>query len=407
MLIHTGIRRYRIFVDIGGCSYYRSYMASLTKRSTSKFWVACFTHGNGRRLKKSTATTDRKTAQRIAEAFEDAANKRRTVRQVRDVIASLHKEITGDDLPSHSFRHFADSWLTRKAPEVAPGTLAFYRGAVGKFTGFLGAKADAELSEVTSEDVVGFRNHEAKTLAPKTVNHDLKCLRMLFRAARRDKVLMDDPCEFVSVTKKGVSVRRRPFTIPELQAVLSVADEEWRSMILFGLYTGQRLGDLAALTWANVDLQRGEIRLVTRKTGKTLNLPIAAPLRKHLESLPTSDNPDAPLHPRAFAIVSDQGKTGHLSNHFADLLAQAGLREKKAHRKTSEAGVGRGVGSATGGLSFHCIRHTAVSLMKDAGIPEAAVMELVGHDSEQMSAHYTHVGREALTKAAASLPELV
>jgi integrase len=25
-------------------------------------------------------------------------------------------------------------------------------------------------------------------------------------------------------------------------------------MILFGLYTGQRLGDIARLTWANVDL---------------------------------------------------------------------------------------------------------------------------------------------------------
>ena len=32
---------------------------------------------------------------------------------------------------------------------------------------------------------------------------------------------------------------------------------------------------------------------------------------------------------------------------------------------------------------------------------------LVGHDSEQMSAHYTHVGREALEKAAASLQELL
>jgi integrase len=382
-------------------------MASLTKRLTSKFWVACFTNTAGRRLKKSTATTDRKIAQRIAEAFEEAATKKRTVRQVRDVIASLHKEISGGDLPSHSFREFADSWLTRKAPEVAPGTLAFYRIAVGKFMAFLGAKADAELTEITSDDVVSFRNHESKTLAPKTVNHDLKCLRMLFRAARRDKAITDDPCEFVSVTKKAASVRRRPFTVPELQAVLSVADDEWRSLIHFGLYTGQRLGDLAMLTWANVDLQRGEIRLVTRKTGKTLSLPIAAPLRKHLENLPVTDAPDAPLHERAHAIVSAQGKTGHLSNHFADLLAQAGLREKKTHRKTGAEGVGRGVGSGTGGLSFHCIRHTAVSLMKDAGIPEAAVMELVGHDSEQMSQHYTHVGREALAKAAASLPELI
>ena len=44
--------------------------------------------------------------------------------------------------------------------------------------------------------------------------------------------------------------------------------------------------------------------------------------------------------------------------------------------------------------------------MKEAGIPEAAVMELVGHDSEQMSAHYTHVGLDSLKKAAASLPAL-
>ncbi len=385
-------------------------MAFVWKHPKSKFWFARFYDLQGKRRNRSTRIlareAKRKEAEKIAESYEEAANKKRTARQVRDVITALHKEITGTTLPSQSFRAFAESWFTRKMPEVKTGTLTFYRGAVGKFTKFLGEKADAELTEITSDDIVRFRNHEATTLAPKTVNHDLKCLRMLFREARREKLITDDPCEFVAVTKKSATKRRRPFSIPQLQAVLALADDEWRSLIRFGLYTGQRLGDLAMLTWANVDLQRGEIRLVTRKTDKTLTLPIAEPLRKHLENLHTSDHPDAPLHSRAYDIVTAQGKTGHLSNQFADLLAQAGLREKKAHRKTSKAGVGRGVGSGTGGLSFHCIRHTAVSLMKDAGIPEAAVMELVGHDSEQMSAHYTHVGREALEKAAGALPEV-
>ena len=385
-------------------------MAFVWKHPKSKFWFARFYDLQGKRRNRSTRVLaregKRKEAEKIAESYEDAANKKRTARQVRDVIAALHQEITGAALPSQSLRAFAESWFTRKTPEVKPGTLTFYRGAVGKFTAFLAEKADAELTEITSDDIVRFRNHEATTLAPKTVNHDLKCLRMLFREARREKLVTDDPCEFVAVTKKSATKRRSPFTIPQLQAVLALADDEWRSLIRFGLYTGQRLGDLAMLTWANVDLQRGEIRLVTRKTDKTLTLPIAEPLRKHLESLPANDDPDAPLHPRAYGIVTAQGKTGHLSNQFADLLAQAGLREKKAHRKTSKDGVGRGVGSGTGGLSFHCIRHTAVSLMKDAGIPEAAVMELVGHDSEQMSAHYTHVGRDALEKAAGALPAL-
>jgi len=46
-------------------------------------------------------------------------------------------------------------------------------------------------------------------------------------------------------------------------------------------------------------------------------------------------------------------------------------------------------------------------MLKEAGVPSAVVMELIGHDSEQMSQHYTHVGKEALDKAAASLPDLV
>jgi len=60
-----------------------------------------------------------------------------------------------------------------------------------------------------------------------------------------------------------------------------------------------------------------------------------------------------------------------------------------------------------GVLSFHCLRHTAVTIMKEAGIPAAVVMELIGHDSEQMSSVYTHVGAEAMQKAANSIPDLV
>ena len=44
-------------------------------------------------------------------------------------------------------------------------------------------------------------------------------------------------------------------------------------------------------------------------------------------------------------------------------------------------------------------------MMKDAGIPSAVVMELVGHDTEQMNQVYTHVGAEALQRAADSLPD--
>jgi integrase len=83
--------------------------------------------------------------------------------------------------------------------------------------------------------------------------------------------------------------------------------------------------------------------------------------------------------------------------------AQAGLRAKLNHQGR---GIGRAAKRAPSQLSFHSLRHTAVSLLKDAGIPQAVVQEFIGHDSEQMSALYTHVGREALERAAAALPEI-
>jgi integrase len=192
-----------------------------------------------------------------------------------------------------------------------------------------------------------------------------------------------------------------PFTVPEIRRVIEVADKEWKSLVQFGLYTGQRLADLATLRWDNIDLGRKEIRIKTRKTGKRLAIPIAPPLKTHIESLPAAR--EGYLHPKAAAKVTSQKRSGTLSNQFADLLAQAGLRDKAPHRSK---GKGRAAKRSSNGLSFHALRHTAVSLLKDAGIPEAVVMELVGHESEAMSAHYTHVGTEALAKAVAALPRI-
>jgi integrase len=250
--------------------------------------------------------------------------------------------------------------------------------------------------------ITEFRNQVAQKASATTTNHDLKAIKLLFCTAKRDGYIIEDPSEFVeSIRRKISDDARRPFTVPEIRRVIEVADKEWKSLVLFGLYTGQRLADLATLRWDNIGLARNEIRIKTRKTGKRLSIPIGPPLKAHIESLPAGR--EGYLHPKAAATVTSPKRSRTLSNQFADLLAQAGLRDKAPHRSK---GKGRDAKRSSNGLSFHALRHTAVSLLKDAGIPEAAVMELVGHDSEAMSAHYTYVGTEALAKAVAALPEI-
>jgi integrase len=236
-------------------------VASLTKRPTSRFWVACFTDRTGGRLKRSTRETDRKAAKHVANSFELAAQKLKTSRQVRKVISDLHREITGEALNSQTFRSYSKLWLVRKKPLLKPSSYAVYDKSCRKFIAFLGVEADRDVAEITHEHLNRFRNEQLKAVAARTVNHDLKHLGMLFRDAKEEGYVIDNPNEFVKRAKIASSASaRRPFTIAELKSLLDVATPEWQSLIKFGLYTGQRLADLASLTWSNVDLKRGEIR---------------------------------------------------------------------------------------------------------------------------------------------------
>jgi integrase len=379
-------------------------MASIQRRRGSEIWTAFFRDQDGRQHCRSTETTERKLAVRIAAAFEAGAQQKRTLRQLQRVLAEMHELVNGESVNRLTVRQFIGEWLEARKPEIASSTLAFYEDSASKFIAFLGNKADAPLAQLTKRDVLAYRNSLTRSLGPKTVNHHLKFAKSLFKAARRDELIHDDPTEFIDMVRshRGASVRRA-FTLPELRAILSAADPEWRSMVLFGLYTGQRLGDIAALAWSNIDLEASQVRFVTAKTGRVMILPLAPALAKHVLGLTAGEHPETPLHPRADEIVKRQGRSSSLSIQFSDLLAQAGLREKKTHHTK---GAGRSAPRASTGLSFHCLRHTATSFLHEAGIPAAVAQAFVGHDSQAIHALYTHIGTENLRRAADALPEL-
>lgn len=167
--------------------------------------------------------------------------------------------------------------------------------------------------------------------------------------------------------------------------------------------TPRKCAQSAPDTWHNIDLDRNEVRLVTSKTGRSMVIPIALPLWAHIDSLPTSDAPDAPLHPRAFDILVRNGRAGILSAHFSDLLAQAGLREKQSHQP---CGIGRSGRRRVNGLTFHSLRRTATSWLHEAGVANSVAQALIGHESDKVHHGYISVGREALKAAVGKLPKL-
>ena len=384
-------------------------MAFLFKDPRSSYWQAGWKDENGKRRNRSTKipskASNRRQAQRIADEFEDASKKRRAARQVREVIANLHHDITGEDLPTKTVEQYAELFLARKQGESAKATLDRYRTDLRDFLAFLGTRKPEDLNSIRSTDIVAYRNELHTRVAETTVSNKIKSIRAMFSAAHKEGLCIEEPTASLKLNRKGKAdgngIEKRAFTLDELRLIRQEASGEWESMILFGLYTGQRLGDLATLRWSNIDLPNNQLRLHTRKTNRRITIPLPEPLAEHILSLPGAEDPQAFIHPQLAASYEKQPST--LSNQFNKLLADCGLRTAAKHQSK---GIGRDQRREKNALSFHCLRATAITLLHDAGVPAATVEEWVGHDSAEVHKAYIKIGRETLERASKALPRL-
>ena len=243
-------------------------MPSIHRQPGRPFWFCAFSIFNpetlrSRRVFRSTKTSDKKQALEICRAWHKAALKARngklSVDAAREVIAQGVSDVftaaNVESLPSATIKAWCETWLEAKAIEAEQSTHDRYRRIVERFVEFLGAKSKRDLSTLQASDIARFRDHEAKERARATANLSLKVLRVCFGEAVRQGLLAMNPGARVKLLKLRDKSARRAFTLSEIKRILKACgdDTEWRGLVLFGLYLGQRLGDLAKLTWRAVD----------------------------------------------------------------------------------------------------------------------------------------------------------
>ena len=137
-------------------------MASITKDAhqppKTPFWIACFngvgSDGKVRRLKRSTKTTDRKLAQKLADEWEAleklAGEKRLTESQCRKVIAQMYERTVGEPLHFKTAREYLTEWVDSKKNETELRAWLKYDQIVTDFLAHIGVKADRLLREITT-----------------------------------------------------------------------------------------------------------------------------------------------------------------------------------------------------------------------------------------------------------------
>lgn len=167
--------------------------------------------------------------------------------------------------------------------------------------------------------------------------------------------------------------------------MLALASGEWVTLILLGIYTMQRLGDLAKARWSQIE--NGCFNRLRSKHRSRAVIPLHPDLVAHLETLKRG-KPQDPVLPGCFAIVEAQKRVSSLSNQFNKLLVAAGLLPPRSKAST---GAGHTRRRKTNPYSFHSLRHTGNTWLKQGGASEAIAMDIVGHETSAMSQTYTHI----------------
>jgi integrase len=94
-----------------------------------------------------------------------------------------------------------------------------------------------------------------------------------------------------------------------------------------------------------------------------------------------------------------------LSNQFREILVEAGLVQPLPRGHTS-TGKGRSQAREASEISFHSLRHSAVTMLKAAGVSDFIAREIVGHESAAVSRQYTHLTTDDKRAAMRRLPDV-
>jgi integrase len=351
-------------------------------RNRSPYWIGSFVDASGRRLKRSTKTTDKELAKKIAAEWESLGKAGRAGRliesQCRKVVSEIYEQATGKPIHYVTARSWLNQWIEdKKSDKIAETTLAKYEQIAREFLAHLGRKANEMLGQVADADLKSFRNSLARSgHSPATVNGALRVLRIPFGAAHKRGYIAADPTAGVGLVEDDADTEKDVFTCEQIGALVGAAEGDWKGAILCAFYTGLRLKDVAELRWESIDPDLSKIELVPRKTRrKKKNRKIVLPIHPQFADWlrkQTRGIGKAPVFPTLAGNQS--GGAGGLSWTFKRIMDRAGVVGRMLRERN---GAGRSLSS----LTFHSLRHSFNSALANADVPQEIRMQLTSHST--------------------------
>ena len=343
-----------------------------------------------------------------------------TVRGTRkDAEKELRRLLRAIDTGEHvdpsriTVREWLSKWLAAVHSEVAPKTHERYSEIVSHFLApALGRLQVAKLAPLHIQEayngwaVSGRRDGKPGGLSPRTRRHIHRILSTALTRAVEQQVLARNPCDVFKKRLPKVERREMVTLTAEQSARLLDAIRHtrvyWPAVI--ALATGARRGEILALRWRNVDLDRGSIRIV-----------------ESLEQTKAGLRAKAPKSERARAVTLPAFATHELrqlKREQVESLLRLGIRQTAdtllCARADGEPMQPRSLTHEFTRLvsrmkdfprvRFHDLRHSHATQLLLAGVHPKIAQERLGHSTISVTLDlYSHVTETMQEDAAAKL----
>ena len=321
-------------------------MGSLYRRG-NVWWVKYYR--NGKSYRESSQSTKKMVAKKLMDRREGEISKGK--------LPGVHYEkVTFDQLAEDFLRDYR---INRRKSIIRA------EGSIEKLKEFFEGYRVPGITTQKVNEYIEIRM-QAKA-ANATINRELSALKRLMNLGGKQSPPLVERVPYIPMLKEN-NARKGFFEHGEYLALKEALPDYLKDFVIFAYKTGWRLSEISKLTWSQIDVKQGIVRL---EVGETKNdeartIYMDSELKKIIESRWSKRRNLVP-----FIFLNRYGN---------DRVKRFDKAWKKA---CNEAKIGL--------RHFHDFRRTAVRNMVRSGIPERVAMMISGHKTRSVFDRYNIV----------------
>ena len=273
--------------------------------------------------------------------------------------------------------------------DLSPGTIEGYRNDLEqRFIFILDNQSNQVVTELTEDEVTEFfffckmeGNNTAR------MKRRMSSISAFYKFLRKKRLIIENPMEFFDRPKRGVPIAVQTFLTKEQVDLLRQKLEELgniqlQTYVMFSLSTMARRNAIAHIRWDMIDFENRMVCNVTEKEGKIVDLFFSEEVKELLLKLKAH---------REEKGIKDYGWVFCTSKSTETKSVANSTMTEWAHYAGSLIGIDT--------LHPHDFRHSAATLLKNAGMALEDIATLLNHQSTETTVrHYLKVDTHRISQ---------